>query len=114
MSGQAQLDARALERLVAERVLGETGGEPARYARDMAAAWRIVERLEPEAWGFYLETDGPFWQCSFRWSGGEVATGEPVEAVACSARTPAQAICLAALDWLDREAAVAPPAARSA
>jgi len=91
-----------LDRAVEERIFGKpcTSPFPPPHAVSIAAAWRVVEHLRGQGWGFILQDigPGPDWYACFYRPGCRVAQG---------GATAPEAICRAALsvvaDWTDAQ-----------
>ncbi len=78
---------------VARHVLGEAGESAPAYSEDLATAWKLVDLICES--GFRLQLDGSrLWQARFYKSAAHTLE---THAVSTTGRTPAEAICLAAL-----------------
>jgi hypothetical protein len=92
---------KAMDRLVASRIMemGEpdksagAGPEAPPFSTDLNAAWQVADRVCDE--GFRLQLDGSrIWQARFYKSAAHTLETQAFSVVG---RTPAEAICLAAL-----------------
>lgn len=87
---------KEMDALVAEYVFGEAGGEnpPQPYSTDLTAAWTVVDSICDD--GYRLQLSGArTWQARFYKS---VAKTLETRAIERTGATPAEAICLAALE----------------
>lgn len=85
---------KKLDELVAKHVLEKSGsGEVSPYSTDLNSAWEVVDRVCDE--GYRLQLDGSrIWQARFYKSAAHTLE---TQAFSVTGKTPALAICLAAL-----------------
>lgn len=88
--------------------IGQRELTPPLYSKDILCAWEVIIRMERE-YGkcLYLEqfdqnnVNGAHWVASFRWTGWEIGESYPGEAIGMNGSTMEEAVCRAALEWIE-------------